>query len=85
MLGFDDDGQPRAIFNGVGPDFIVFENAFFLGSESGLVWAELLFVDVSTDGETFVRFPAFSLTRGGVGPFGTIAMGSAVGFAGSRP
>lgn len=47
----------RPIENGNGPDFCVFENSFddrFL---------ELAFVEVSSDGETFVRFPATSLTQ----------------------
>ena len=45
------------IRNGEGPDFAVYENSFddhFL---------ELAFVEVSTDGEHFVRFPATSLTQ----------------------
>lgn len=44
------------IRNGRGPDFAVFENPF---NDSFL---ELAFVEVSTDGERFVRFPATSLT-----------------------
>jgi hypothetical protein len=45
------------IWNGPGPDFAVFENSF---SDSFL---ELAFVEVSSDGEYFVRFPAQSLTQ----------------------
>jgi hypothetical protein len=47
----------RPIRNGEGPDFAVFENSFddhFL---------ELAFVEVSSDGQRFVRFPATSLTQ----------------------
>ncbi len=44
------------IRNGQGPDFAVFENAF---SDSFL---ELAFVEVSSDGQHFVRFPAISNT-----------------------
>ena len=47
----------RPIGNGNGPDFAVFENGFddhFL---------ELAFVEVSSDGQRFVRFPATSLTQ----------------------
>ncbi len=40
------------LFNGPGPDFAVFENSF---SDDFL---ELAFVEVSSDGNTFVRFPA---------------------------
>jgi hypothetical protein len=43
--------------DGPGPDFAVFENSF---SDSFL---ELAFVEVSSDGERFVRFPAVSLTQ----------------------
>ena len=45
------------IRNGQGPDFAVYENAF--GDNS----LELAFVEVSTDGERFVRFPATCLTQ----------------------
>lgn len=50
-LTFD---QP--IRNIEGPDFAVFENSF------NDAFLELAFVEVSTDGERFVRFPATSLT-----------------------
>ena len=45
------------IYNGEGPDFAVFENSF---DDNFL---ELAFVEVSSDGEHFVRFPATSLTQ----------------------
>jgi len=44
------------IVNGVGPDFAIFENAFSSG------FLELAFVEVSSDGQHFVRFPSISLT-----------------------
>jgi hypothetical protein len=47
----------RPIRNGEGPDFAVFENGF---SDNSL---ELAFVEVSTDGQRFVRFPATCLTQ----------------------
>ena len=58
----------RPIINGPGPDFVVFENGF---SDTFL---ELAFVDVSSDGERFVRFPAVSLTQTTtqVGGFGAL-------------
>lgn len=58
----------RPIKNGPGPDFCVFENAF---SDTFL---ELAFVEVSSDGDYFVRFPAISLTQTEtqVGPFGSV-------------
>ena len=45
------------ITNGDGPDFAVFENGF---SDNSL---ELAFVEVSSDGQRFVRFPATCLTQ----------------------
>ncbi|MDF2456528.1 MAG: hypothetical protein K0R51_2521 [Cytophagaceae bacterium] len=49
----------HAIKNGTGADFAVFENGFTSGS---LLFAELAFVEVSSDGEYFFRFPAVSNT-----------------------
>lgn len=62
-LTFD---QP--IRNGEGFDFAVFENSF-----DGL-FLELAFVEVSSDGENFVRFPATSNTQTNedIGTFGLI-------------
>lgn len=50
-LSFD-----KPIQNGVGADFAVFENAF------NNTFLELAFVEVSSDGQRFVRFPAISNT-----------------------
>lgn len=47
----------RPIVNGDGFDFAVFENGFFAGSPV-LAFLELAFVEVSSDGQHFVRFPA---------------------------
>ena len=47
----------QPITNGAGPDFAVFENSF---SETFL---EFAFVEVSSDGVNFVRFPAVSETQ----------------------
>ncbi|MEI7725659.1 MAG: T9SS type A sorting domain-containing protein [Bacteroidota bacterium] len=52
LLGFD-----PPVVNGTGPDFAVFENSF------GDNFLELGFVEVSSDGQHFVRFPAVSLTQ----------------------
>lgn len=59
---------PGLVRNGPGPDFAVFENGF---SDSFL---ELAFAEVSSDGKTFVRFPAVSLTQTTeqTGPFGLL-------------
>jgi hypothetical protein len=48
------------ITNGTGADFAVFENGFTSGS---LLFAELAFVEVSSDGTNFFRFPAVSNTN----------------------
>jgi hypothetical protein len=56
------------IMNGQGPDFIVFENSF------GDLFLELAFVEVSSDGNNFVRFPATTLVQDSlqIQTFGTI-------------
>ncbi len=49
------------IRNGVGPDFAVFENGFFSPpTQNILIYLELAFVEVSSDGENFFRFPSVS-------------------------
>jgi len=51
---------PEPIADGSGPDFAVFENGFrSSGGESA--WCELAFVEVSSDGTNFVRFPSHCL------------------------
>lgn len=54
-LGFDHE-----IYNGPGPDFVVFENGFSFGGDS--TFLELAFVEVADSSGIFVRFPANSLT-----------------------
>ena len=49
------------ITNGVGYDFAVFENGFSFGVDS-LFFLELAFVEVSSDGQHYFRFPSTSLT-----------------------
>lgn len=41
-----------------GPDFAVFENGFLHPADSSLAFLELAFVEVSSDGVNYVRFPA---------------------------
>lgn len=48
------------ICNGPGPDFAVFENPLENAQHPGMFFLELAFVEVSSDGEHFVRFPAYS-------------------------
>ncbi len=65
VVSLGDGGQitlsfPQPICDGVGPDFAVFENGFASG---GLAFLELGFVEVSSDGTNFFRFPATSDTQ----------------------
>jgi hypothetical protein len=53
-------GFAQPIRDGAGPDFAVFENGFASG---GLAFLELGFVEVSSDGTNFFRFPATSDTQ----------------------
>ena len=74
-----------------GYDFVVFENAFVSlysthgGSVSGQMLAEFGYVEVSSNGEDFARFPAVSLTSGPVGPYGTIEISNVYNLAGKHP
>jgi hypothetical protein len=58
----------RPIRDGEGWDFAVFENGF------SAEFLELAFVEVSSDGVNFVRFPSLSLTstQQQIGPFGLL-------------
>lgn len=66
-------GQITVLFSepireGNGYDFVVFENGFAAsadwdeGSVAGQMFAELAYVEVSSNGQDFVRFPAVSVT-----------------------
>ncbi|GAA4462669.1 hypothetical protein GCM10023093_09730 [Nemorincola caseinilytica] len=50
------------LYNGSGPDFAVFENGFADPADPSMAFLELAFVEVSSDGVTFFRFPATSNT-----------------------
>ncbi len=56
----------RPVFNGPDYDFAVFENSF---SDDFLEFAR---VEVSSDGQNFVAFPAFSTVPAPVGGFGSV-------------
>ena len=69
------------ICNGEGPDFAVFENGF----KSGALWfLEIAFVEVSSDGENFFRFPAVTYvqTETQLGGFATMDPAQIHNFAG---
>ncbi len=61
VLTFD-----HPVYNGDGPDFAVFENGFRNTDDSTQAFLELAFVEVSSDGIIFFRFPAASLTPANV-------------------
>jgi hypothetical protein len=52
----------QPLFNGVGADFAIFENGFQNPSNLEEAFLELAFIEVSSDGEHFFRFPATSNT-----------------------
>src|SRR5690554_6841828 len=70
-LTFD---QP--IMNGEGYDFAVFENSF------SSTFLELAWVEVSSDGVNFYRFPNYSFTANPVGGFGNVDPTNIHGLAG---
>jgi hypothetical protein len=70
------------IYDGDGGDFAVFENGFFSG---GLLFAELAYVEVSTDGTNWARFDSISLTEGLAGAYGTIDPTDVHNLAGKHP
>lgn len=66
VVSLGDKGQATlsfnpAIKNGEGIDFAIFENAIFTPpTQDTMVFAELAFVEVSSNGIDFVRFPNYS-------------------------
>jgi hypothetical protein len=83
-LGFDLGDTPRAIFDAPGRDFIVSENSFYENEDPTRAFAELMWVEVSTNGIDFARFAAHSRTAAPVGPFGVIDPADTKGFAGVK-
>ena len=81
----------QAIRNRKGYDFAVFENAFVSmyntggGSVAGQMLGELGYVEVSSNGTDFVRFPSVSLTPKPVGMYGTIEISDIHNLAGKHP
>ncbi len=51
------------ICNGEGPDFAVFENGFANAQNPDMWFLELAFVEVSSDGKHFFRFPAVTYVQ----------------------
>jgi hypothetical protein len=79
------------IRQGRGYDFVVFENGFTsdlsleTGSVAGQMFAEFGYVEVSSNGVDFVRFPAVSLTDEPTGPYGTVEISNIYNLAGKHP
>lgn len=67
---------PHPVRDGEGADFAVFENSF------NDTFLELAFVEVSSDGIHFFRFPVLSDTQFPVGGFGAVDPTNIHGFAG---
>lgn len=90
-LSVEPDDEPIKDANGL--DFVVFENALFLsysvqaGLASGDIFAELGYVEVSTDGDPnhFAGFPNVSLTPELVWAYGTIDITDVYNLAGKHP
>jgi hypothetical protein len=87
VVSLGDGGQitvtfDLAIFDALGPDFAVFENGFEFG---GALFGELAYVEVSSNGVDFARFPSESLTAGPVGAFDPIDPTDVHDLAGAFP
>lgn len=65
----------QPIKNGSGADFVVFENSF------GDTFLELAFVEVSSDGVNFTRYPNFSFTASAVSGYGVVDPTNISGYA----
>jgi hypothetical protein len=63
---------PQALRDGAGADFAVFENGFTFGTPNGL-FAELAYVEVSTNGTDFARFSSVSTNTAPVAGSGAFA------------
>jgi hypothetical protein len=90
VLSLGDGGQVTVAFaapltDGPGPDFAVFENGF--NPSPNAIFAELAFVEVSSNGTDFARFPAISCTPVTVqtGAFGTLDPHHLHNLAGKHP
>ena len=77
----------KPIKNGEGYDFVVFENGIKSQIPPYLYFLELAFVEVSSDGKNFIRFPAISHTQFDqqIGSFGQLNPNDLINLAGNFP
>lgn len=67
VVSLGDGGQATVVFlhpiiNGEGPDFAIFENGFIDQTlAQGTAFLELAFIEVSSDGVNYIRFPSTCL------------------------
>lgn len=73
MPGYSTVSFPTGIGNGSGADFAVFENGFSFGPAGRGLFAEYAYVDVSSNGSDFARFPSISLNAGPLSGSGSFA------------
>lgn len=88
-LQFTNATLTEPIRNLPGADFVVFENGFYSeydtgGAGIGGIFGELAYVEVSSDGVNFARFPSVSLTPSAVGPYGTLDPSNIFALAGKH-
>jgi hypothetical protein len=62
VVSFEDN----VVTDGPGDDLVIFENAFFVGSEGGSVFVEFGIVQLSPDGRTWYEFPYDAQTGEGL-------------------
>ncbi len=91
FVGVDEPGSVTVTFdqpivNLSGADFVVFENGFLsdFSMTGDEVFAELAYVEVSSDGNNFIRIPPLSLTSEAVGPFGAVDPSNVFNLAGKH-
>jgi hypothetical protein len=75
--------EPLVLSDRPGLDLVVFENGLY--TQEGRTFAELAFVEVSSNGRDFARLPSLSLVNGPLGTYGTISGNQVCGLAGSQP
>ena len=79
-------GFALPIVDGPGADLIVGENPFRLTTGGWDTFAEMMFVEVSSDGVHFARFPSRYFGEPvQPGPFGTVQVGTYSNLAGQTP